>query len=310
MQTRLILQLLSPIFEYFSSNEYRHCISSPEHFINYVGLNEAIDQQQQQSLEAVANRKKIFYYTNLYYGILKCMNIEHESVNVCVKLPTTIGFSLECFESLISLLKCFNIVHSSDLKDKVNASLLVMTDSAKAVALGKEQSAGAGLNATSAGGTPESSMSNEPDKAIMFFFNTYDTLNQLLGLYLVKYKNELLFAPLNQQSLDLTTKLGDAIFTCFSEIPNFRIRSIIRYVLKSCLMSKVDKSVIEKNLLVVKINEMLLEYFFPNIFQRISQTNRVYAELNAKTNNENILNQATESEGKCIHLLYEIIVAI
>jgi hypothetical protein len=298
MQSRLITQLLAPIFEFFSSQEFRQAVSNPEFFIAFVGLNESattIDTNQ----DSIVIRKKIFYLTNLYYGILKCIgNLDHQETHVhsgvagyatplhaTTTTTTTMGFNLECFEGLVSLLKCFNIVHSNELRQKVNASLLAMTDAAKATSLGKE---GACSNSI----TTNASADSEPDKAIMFFHNTYDSLNQLIGLFLMKYKNEFLFSTLNQAHMELISRLGEATFACFSEIPNFRVRSLVRYLLKSCLLNKVERQAFEKQFCVVKTNEMLLEYFFPNIFARISQTNLLNENAKVNTNEQSNQNDA------------------
>ena len=78
------------------------------------------------------------------------------------------------------------------------------------------------------------------------------------------------------------------MFTCYEQLPIFRVRSIVRYILKSCLISSTATSrVVENNFCVVKVNEMFLEYFLPSIFSRISQANRILAESPANNNNEN-----------------------
>ena len=190
-------------------------------------------------------------------------------------------------------------MHSSALKDKINSSLLGMTDWAKAYALGVQPQQ-ASATSTTFRNDGSSENFNEPDKAIMFFYNTYDILNQLIGLYLAKFRHELLFTPINQKSLEVAFKLGDALFTCFSDLPNFRLRSVIKYVLKACLYGIVDKGMIEKSFVVVRANEMLLEYFLPNILARISEQNKQFAELNAKNNDENVLAGSQNIESQII----------
>ena len=271
MQTRLLMQLISPIYEFLASPAFQHAVNSPDHFIHFVGLNE--NSPTASSDDAISNRKKIFYYTNLYYGILKCIgDQETASTNPSDQHHNqAVAFRPECFDALLSLLKCFNVVHSSDLRGQVNWHLLAMTDSAKATALGKE-------------GASHKEDTTEPDKALMFFFNTYETLAQLIGLLLVKYRGELLFAPLNETRLALSRKLGDAMFTCFSELPNFRVRAVVRYMLRACLVNKIERSAVETSMCVCHTNEMLLEYFFPSVFARISETNRVLAVNSGQSN--------------------------
>lgn len=119
----------------------------------------------------------------------------------------------------------------------------------------------------------------------MFIYNTYDTLNQLIGLYMTKFKNELLLVDIstNQSYLDFLYKLGDSLFTSFNDLPNFRVRYLIRYVLKSCLTSIVfDKDLIltHKNSFILKLDELMLEYFLPAILARINQSNKLFGQIN------------------------------
>jgi hypothetical protein len=280
-QTRLVTQLMQPIYEFFASNDFRLSITSSEHFITFVGLNEPsiLADQAAAMTDAVANRKKIFYFTNLYYGILK--SIPDSNTN------NAIGFNLQSFEALIVLLKFFNLVHSNELRVSVNQSILAMTDAAKATTLGKEGNVAANNGVANLQSQQQSDF-NEPDKANMFFFNTYDTIAQLLGLFMSKYKHELLLSPWSQTAFEVFSRLGEAMFTCFEQLPNFRVRSIVRYILKSCLISSTATSrVVENNFCVVKANEMFLEYFLPSVFSRISQANRILAESQANNNNDN-----------------------
>jgi len=321
MQTRLITQLMTPIYTFFASDEFRCSLSSAENFIEFVGLNESPSSlsSSSSSTEAVSNRKKIFYFTNLYYGILKSISDTTTSTTDTTNMPPPphLGFNLASFESLISLLKLFNLVHSSELRSRVNANILAMTDAAKATALGKEGSLNSTLSAAAATATAQqgianmqSSDLNEPDKANMFFFNTYDTITQLLGLFLTKYKSELLFVPWSQNTFDMYSRMGESMFTCFEQLPTFRIRSMVRYVLKPCLqlpptsssstLSTINRplmSFIENNFCVVKANEMFLEYFLPNVFSFISRLNRVHADAQANNNNEH-----NEAEGNILNL--------
>ena len=280
MQTRLVTQLMQPIYEFFASNDFRLSITSSEHFITFVGLNEPSTLGDHNAEAAVANRKKIFYFTNLYYGILK-------SIPDTPNTNNSIGFNLQSFEALIVLLKFFNLVHSNELRMSVNQSILAMTDSAKATTLGKEGNVAANNGVANLQSQQQNDF-NEPDKANMFFFNTYDTLAQLLGLFMSKYKHELLLSPWSQTAFEVFSRLGEAMFTCFEQLPNFRVRSIVRYILKSCLISSTATSrVVENNFCVVKVNEMFLEYFLPSVFSRISQANRILVESQTNNNNEN-----------------------
>lgn len=115
----------------------------------------------------------------------------------------------------------------------------------------------------------------------MFIYNTYDTLNQLIGLYMTKFKHELLLVDIstNQSYLDFLYKLGDALFASFNDLPSFRVRYLIRYVLKSCLTSIFfDKDLISahQNSFILKLDELMLEYFLPAILARINQANKLF----------------------------------
>ena len=93
IQSALVIQFLNPIFEYFSSEQFNAAISSPESFVKYVGLDDRNDA------ESISNRKKIFYYTNLLYGILKSINVQNCLANASNSFQldsksNTIGFNL------------------------------------------------------------------------------------------------------------------------------------------------------------------------------------------------------------------------
>lgn len=123
----------------------------------------------------------------------------------------------------------------------------------------------------------------------MFMFNTYDTLNQVLSLYLTKFKNELLLVELNANSNQFISRLGEAIFTNFNDLPMFRVRSLIRYTLKTCLtVASFDRAMLAKNLLLLQLDRLLLEYFMPSILVRINELNKSY--MNMKANEANNLN--------------------
>lgn len=135
----------------------------------------------------------------------------------------------------------------------------------------------------------------------MFVYNTYDTLNQLIALYISKFKKELLLVDIssNQSYLDFLYKFGDALFTSLNDLPNFRVRYLIRYVLKSCLTSiSFDKEliIIHKNSFILKLNELILEYFLPSIFARINQSNKIFNQRNE----DNYLNMNKELQNQII----------
>jgi hypothetical protein len=114
----------------------------------------------------------------------------------------------------------------------------------------------------------------------MFIYNTYDTLNQLIALYLVKFKHELLLADLNNNNTDFIYRFGEALFTGFNELPMFRVRSLIRYALKTCLTACATTiRPTHHTTVVVKLNQVLLEYFLPSILAKVNAMNKHYGEL-------------------------------
>jgi hypothetical protein len=66
------------------------------------------------------------------------------------------------------------------------------------------------------------------------------------------------------------TFLRSIKFSIAKKVPDFRMRQIIRYTLKSGLSFNIKSEYIEKNYVLVKLNELLLEYFLPSVLTKIN----------------------------------------
>jgi hypothetical protein len=110
---------------------------------------------------------------------------------------------------------------------------------------------------------------------VMFIYNTYDTLNQLIALYLTKFRNEILLAELTPTGADFVLRFGEALFTGFADLPMFRVRSLIRYPLRTCLTAcTLDRAQLaSKRPAVLELSQTLLEYFLPAILAKVNQMN-------------------------------------
>ena len=116
----------------------------------------------------------------------------------------------------------------------------------------------------------------------MFMYNTYDTLNQVLSLYMMKFKNELLLTEVSPHNMEFIYRFGEAIFSGFNDLPTFRIRSLIRYTLKTCMtVLAFDRALLTKNYTLLKLNQVILEYFLPAILARVNDLNKYYINLKA-----------------------------
>jgi hypothetical protein len=122
----------------------------------------------------------------------------------------------------------------------------------------------------------------DTDRMQMFIFNAYDTLNQLISMYFSKFKYE--FFVVELVDLDIVYKFGDSLFSSFTTIPDFRIRLQIRYILKSLIESCTEDIFCYQNSLVLKLVEVLVEYFLPTILQNINEKNKTYLKLNEDSN--------------------------
>ena len=138
------------------------------------------------------------------------------------------------------------------------------------------------------------------DKILMFVYNIYETLNQIIPLYFQKFKNELLLSEPTEGNLQFINKLGDSLFTNFNEIPDFRMRQIIRYTLKSALAFNFKTEYIEKDYLIIKINEILLEYFLPAILTKINVKIKYFKQLKEESKNK-------ETDSESDHIQNQII---
>jgi hypothetical protein len=81
----------------------------------------------------------------------------------------------------------------------------------------------------------------------MFVFNSYEDLQQLIALYFIKFRYELLLAPNTESNSDFFRKCGDALFSNFFDLPDFRTRLLVKYTLRSLLSFNFEKKNIEQN---------------------------------------------------------------
>jgi exportin-5 len=309
MQTQFLVQNLTSIKDFFFFNkEFIASIENINYFTLFIGL---IDPHTISTAEfagltkdvCLVNRKQIFYSVNALFGVLKCIQVPELSdtttndekkqliQNGYLDQSTNkihnpaYAFYIQLFEHLIKLLKCFNMLHMDGLKDRFSneyKNCLKMSDAMKTLSLGMQQQAGTydakhiDVSELTAGSSYES------DKLLMFIYNTYDTLNQLISLYFFKFKNEFLLVPVNDANTEFAYKLGEAFFTCFNELPDYRMRAVIRYILRSILESGVmcTPEQIKSELFIVKLNQLILEYFLPSILIRINEKNKYFKQLN------------------------------
>ncbi len=134
---------------------------------------------------------------------------------------------------------------------------------------------------------PETDPNTESDRTLMFFYNAYETLNQIIPLYFQKFKNELLLVDSTPDNLLFVNRLGESLFTAFSHLPDFRMRQIIRYSLKSALTFNFKADYIEKDLVIVRINESLLEYFLPAVLGKINERIKHFKALKEESKMKN-----------------------
>ncbi len=142
-------------------------------------------------------------------------------------------------------------MHSPDLKMKLNTEYLEMTEAAKTLVLLTSPSSSSSSSSTSTTSSSETSFnltqetSYYTDKILMFFFNSYEELHQLIGLYFTKFRNELLLTTNNSETfnVDFLRRCGEALFANFYDLPDFRIRFLVKYSLRSILSFSFEKKI-------------------------------------------------------------------
>jgi exportin-5 len=262
MQSTYLSQFLNPIFAYLSS--IQNSIENVQMFVRFYGLDESMPNP-----DGLNNRKQLFYNVNLLYSILKCYELKENAP--CTLKENLFNFFMSIFDLVLNLSRCFNELHEAS---NINRNYLGMTDAAKMTALGMQQS------------VPQASIisENDSEKILMFTYNLYDTLNQIIGLYLSKFKQELLMVQ--SDDLSVIYKIGKVVFGSWTHLPNFRIRSTIRYILKPLLMHNFDKEMVTKRVHLVRMNETFLEHFLPAILTRINETNKANAVMKSADKND------------------------
>jgi hypothetical protein len=127
---------------------------------------------------------------------------------------------IQVLEPILAILKSMNIIHSGDLSSLVRTEYLGMTEAAKVMALGMNQqgtSSAINVNIQHEMGKDSLDSNNCADKTLMFFYNVYETLNQIIPLYFQKFKNELLLVESSEYNLQFVHKLGESLFSNFNE---------------------------------------------------------------------------------------------
>jgi hypothetical protein len=304
LQSQFLTQNLNSVKEFFFFNkEFLISIENINYFTLFIGLT-AQEQNNSISKEAcLINRKQIFYSINALFGVLKCVQVPeikdttsvdqkhqlissgyYDQASNRIRNPAY-AFYIQLFEYLIKLLRFFNMLHLNGMKEKfINEykGCLEMTDAMKTLSLGMTQQAGSydgkhidvsEINQTS---------TYEGDKLLMFIYNSYDTLNQLISLYFINFSSDFLKVPVSDLNTEFAFKFGEAVFTCFNELPDYRMRAIIRYILKSLVEAGVmcTTEQIKSELFIVRFNQLVLEFFLPSILVKINEKNKYFKRLN------------------------------
>lgn len=295
-QAEFISSQLLSIKNFLLSAELITAIDSVENFILFVGL------ANHNLPNGLQNRKQIFYAINALFGILKCVQIPDgdetklvsggfmDTLTKQVRNPAFPIYS-SILEVNLKLLKCFNLLHSqqtSSTFDPNYKDCLQMTENVKNVSLGIQ------YQQDSKHLEVDSSL-YDVDRVQMFIYNTYDTLCQLLGLYFTKFKSELLWVQVNDSNVDFVYKYGDALFSCFDSLPDYRLRSITRYILRGLLESGSPKDHLNSTL-YFKMNEILFEYFYSSMLNRISTKNKFYSDLSTDDTRPELTHKQLEDQ--------------
>lgn len=77
------------------------------------------------------------------------------------------------------------------------------------------------------------------------------------------------------------------MLSSLGDLPPFRIRSIIKSVLKTCLtLVNFDRETMQRNWLVVKLSQVMCEYFMPSVLAKINDLNAHYKSLGQDNNSK------------------------
>lgn len=302
-QCTFIEQFITPIANFFGTADFQNAMGNVQVFVKYLGL----DNDQQNEAASLQVRRQLFYYVNVLFSILKSVrhaedsneikNLSNSDYTQRLKNPA-FGSYIKILEPILAILKSMNIIHSSDCSKLVKTEYLEMTEAAKIMALGMNQqgtSSAINVNIQHDQEVGKDDANSCSDKIHMFFYNVYETLNQTIPMYFQKFKNELLLVESSEYNLQFVQKLGDALFANFNEVPDFRMRQIIRYTLKSGLSFNIKTEYIEKDYVVVRLNELLLEYFLPSILTKINIKIKHFKSLKEESKHLECVRSNTES---------------
>lgn len=106
------------------------------------------------------------------------------------------------FLELLDLVRCFNLLHSSP---RVKRDYLGMTEAIKNCVIAGVHQEKHAANETSS----TAALEQQSERVLMFVCHTYETLNQLIGVYLSKLKDNLLLVeitPAGQEFIYKVTK--------------------------------------------------------------------------------------------------------
>lgn len=173
-----------------------------------LGLDDPVN-----STQGINNRKQIFFYVNCLFGILKSITflpppVEQSSRQV---EDSTHHLFILIFSNLLDLMRCFNMLHSSP---RVNReAYLSMTDAIKnGVIAGVHQEKHAQNSTSDMVSAIEQPQS---ERVLMFVCHTYETLSQLIAVYLSKLKDHLLLVEITPAGQEFIYKVSFFFFFLF-----------------------------------------------------------------------------------------------
>lgn len=256
-QAMLINQLIQPFTDIlikFNAN-----VNDLQTFINYLGLNISSDTN------GINNQRLLFLSVHILCGLLRritlptdptvCLNGDYQENFdgiIFIRNPASPAF-IQITNYLFKLLTYCHALHSpnSPLVQSTYSFLLTMTDAEKAVYLQQQENLD-NMGIISSIQTNPLGLTTNNRRLHNRFSAFLDRLQILIGTYLT-------LTPDLYKLKDSLNIIGTSLFSSLDNLPDFRLRNIIRY----CFLPFVRHCPI--NTMIIAIFESLLPFMYTKL---------------------------------------------
>ncbi|CAI9573123.1 unnamed protein product [Staurois parvus] len=282
-QRDFLAQLLSPAISVWSSQEIQRAISSPEELISYVGA-EILKGLEEVESPCQANRSQLSFALYTVEGVLRRARWPSDPETAKAG-GFVVGYTpegnpiyrnpcsehvLKLLDSILSLVRSFNNLYLPEVVQKMGdfyAKCLDVMEMEKKCILGLTQPV---LD------TYDVPVYRSSEERMQGFFCTmYDSCYQVMGNLGPSLSQDFYSIP------DLATRLVNSAFCNLSNVPDFRLRAMLRLFVKPLILSCPPE---RYESLICPIVGPLLNFLHQRLSQKwLTSSGEDYGDLNTES---------------------------